>query len=1248
MPNGEKNGKTGESFAERMRRLRIEEQKKEAAQEAESAVTNRTPPNPDSNRQRNREELSKAIAQASEVDKNSETDTTTPEPIIEETPRQIFEGEWFADSTISSPLDATPMEQAQIEKIREEAMRRVQELAGDRAAVDVLISEAQQVAESLPSSFVAQSRSMARVVEKAATDLKNISPDQKEILVNEALAAIAAGKPLTDLIGHNPIAQTLLAENQLQGFERRGSVSSKARERDITLPNTSAYWASGTTALAAALVGFGLEVGTTKTAVIQLNDIYNIPGIRDGIAFIADALRNRGWSPEDALATAKITVGGSAAAAVGLTLVGTKSIGPKNMGVVGKSAFYGSLGLSLGLGYLALQNFVADTRAVSNTGTIASQEFGKIANEARTIKGEREKLFAEVAQIIEKAVRDEENRPGAAGYGQYTAFIAKGLTGNFNKEAFDKFTAGKGTPDHAALQKVIEDLQKKYFGDGNTSKGLSQLLPELTAKVDLETAPKLSDAVEKVGKAAANTRLWSGLGKVLTPWANIPTSTGIYNEAKEAADAFGRMIGDDARIIAMARGQITDYLDTMIKASAKNPAMVKSLQDLKNTLLRKLNPIQVAPTVAQDAFNKIPKPTGRWVIWPDDVIWSQMQETLKGTAFESMGMDVATPSSARPFWRAGLITLLGGFFLLINGGSYILSKRLNKKREEAFEGELTEGTEQLNERESFLAAAVGAAIEKAHRQFILHSGATSLSYPVPPSLIELHVRKHLRTSYLEKTDGKLSLPQRMGWFVHGLALGKTPQDIRLFTDYNDWLEQKLKAFDTDPAKEMQDIVHSLYPDFEKTVDANDATIAAITPEDRRKAEKRLESDLRKLRTAQLKEYASLIEERLAVLAVVPTDSPEIANPEETQVRLDLEGTNIIVSREAALSAFAHRHITGERQQLEETREYLRRIGITSSATVEETADDLKIGGFSIGPRSAIEDQLRRIRAAREIGMPSTQGKAEDFERFDQYMTEVAHALRSVRDTILKNDPQLQGYQPDFVWRKTDGGHYTIQIDLYSDPNRVGTPVSSITYTKPVPDFDPNMTPQKTVEEISNWLIAGGPAIQGLIAQERHSHYQAEFARLLAEIRKMGGGKPEIQLIDRGRSQAPSPENLATLTKAYQISELLDEQAGSVSLARRALPIEPGKFRAFIVPEEYMSDKRTGVELSGYIEDLLKRDFPDDVRVRYNAGLKTFNVTRVSGGFLGRKTTESESKAIPVKQYSANAIEEAVREISIEE
>lgn len=1174
-----------------MRAMRAIKSEQLPHQSADSeASTNRMPPNPNSNRQKLKTRLAEAAGGS-----------------LLSSEKKDFQP-LFAGARPRSIHSLTPLEKAGLEAARNEARAMLEHISRDPAFIESALEHARGMIAELPREGHIKPEELGLYTKKLSEFMAqtNISEAEKQAYIAECVDTIAKGTGV-DALPDNPIARFLSAQGVLTRQTLAAEMTAEARE-EVTKPNPNSYSARAALVFGAAAVGLGLEVGTTKTALIQLMDIYDPPGIKQLTSFISSQLQAHGHDPLSALSTARLGIATTIAGGVGGTLLVTKGL--KNLSPAGKAAMYGSLGASLGLGYLALQNFVADNAAVAEMGKIISSEYKPIAEQGVSAKEKRAAAAVAAKAAVQKTLDAELNRKGAEGYGHFSAFLDVGLSGHFDES---RFKTGS-TQKHELLQAALKKLQKDAFGEEGADKGLLQLLAGID-DIDLTSAPASAEAMAKIGDVAASTTLWSGLGKVLSPMGTVTTPTAMYQQAASVTEAFKTMLGADSEQMTKISSNVDAWLAKMIETAKSQKAdtnLVQSLENLRATLSSSLRPIETAQSAIEAAFSKLPKPSGKWVVRVGDSEFAQMQKTLEGTLFTTvLGFDLVKDSSYRAFYRGGIVGLLLLFFLTINYASKLGTNALYRKREGEFEGALHEGGEELNAKESALASGVARFLSIANKEFVVRSSSPELATVLPESVLAVYVRRRLRERFLEEMDA--STPEDLkksqsglSWFVHGVFFTRTPEDVKTFLAYNSWLEHTIETLDSEGGSgELQSIVGSLFPAFDAVVAAQHDAFN-VTPAKTPEKMKVFKNALRALRKEQLENLGAVIADRLSVIE--STDDPQ--NMREgaliglPRVRLDIDNTRTIVEPELVMQALARSYHSNERAELAETLAYIRRLGIAPAAL---SSGELRIGRFDLGPVYAIQDELTRIRAAGALGIPEATGQKEDFERFDAYMAEVATALREARDVALKQDEHLAPYTPVFEWEEGTQGKFTIRISIHPDAERIENPVAMITFPGTVPDFN-KPDSRAASERLTSWLKPGSDAVRGLVAQERNAALRRRVADEFASVRRSNRGTPSLTLIEGSRKIALAPEIAEAQERIYLLQEIVREQESSLPLAREGLPIPEDKYQAFLTPEKYASNFRTFVSLSERFKDLQSRTWPDRTGIIYSPNERVFQLT----------------------------------------
>lgn len=1112
----------------------------------------------------------------------------------------------FAGARPRSLYSPTPIEKSGVESARREAQEMLERISTEPGFIAEALGHAHEMIADLPKGL--PERDNLSALHNQLSNYFTETPmnyDAKRAYVAECVDAIAKGVGV-DSLPENPIARFLSAQGTLTRQTLKAEMISET-QGEVTKPNPNAYAARAALVFSAAAVGLGLEVGTTKTALIQLMDIYDPPGIKQLTSFISSQLQSYGHDPLSSLATARLSIATTLAGGIGGTLLVTKGL--KTLSPAGKMAMYGSLGASLGLGYLALQNFVADNAAVAEMGTVIASEYKPIAEQGLSAKERRKKAIESARAAVERTLQTELTRPEAVGYGHFAAFLDVGLSGRLDTERFKTASPDK----HKTLQDTLRTLRANTFRDDALRKGLLHLLSGVD-DIDLTSAPASAEALAKIGDAASSTTLWSGLGKVLNPLGNVTTPTAMHQQAASVTEAFKVMINSDQKKMSEISSQVDGWLAKMIDVAQSQKAdakLVQSLRELRSTLAANLRPLEAQKSVIEDAFNRLPKPTGKWVIRVGDTEFAQMQKTLENTLFTTvLGFDLVKDSSYRDFYRGGIIGLLLLFFLTINYGSKLGTNALYRRREGEFEGALADGSDELNAKESALATGIARFLTVSNKEFVINSSSPELATVLPESVLAIYTRRRLREMFLEEngalnSDDVSRDQSSWGWFIHGVFFTRTPDDVKTFLSYNTWLEKKVGGLDRDrDGKTLRDIVGSLFPAFDAVVkaqhDALNNTDSKTTPEKM----KVFKNAVRALRKEQLENLSVAIADRLSVIERTDTqEKSESTLLGFAKIRLDIDNTRTIIEPELVMQALARSHHSDEQTELAQTLSYIRRLGISPETTPNE---NLRIGRFELGSVFAVRDELTRLRAASALGIPEATGQKEDFERFDAYMAEIATSLREARDIALKEEP-LKEYTPVFEWVEGVRGKFTIRISMHPDTERIANPVATITFPGTLPDFDkPN--PQIASDKLKTWLKPGSDAVRGLVAQERNTRLHSQIADEFVALRKRNGGSPSVTLLDKSRAHTVDPEIVSSHAKIYLLQEIAREQESSLPLAREGLPIPEDKYQAFLSPEKYASNVRSYVNLGERFRDLQSRSWPPGTMIAYNPNERVFQLT----------------------------------------
>lgn len=1141
----------------------------------------------------------------------------------------------FANARPRSIHEPTPIEAAGLAHAREEIRSALESIAQDPHFVAEALDRARATVGVLPKEDSFNAAQFEQYGQQLSEFLatSDASGEARRVMVEECVAAIASGAGL-DSLPQNPAARFLSSQGALTKEVLRAEMTLEARD-EITKPNPHAYTARAALVFGVAAGSLLLEVGTTKTALIQLIDIYDPPGIKQLVSLIASQLESFGYDKISSISAARLGIASTIAGGVGGTLLATKGL--KKLGPKGRAAMYTSLGASLGLGYLALQNFVADNAAVAEMGKVISSEYKPIAEQGLSAKEKRLAAIEKAKQAVLATLEQEKNRPGATGYGHFAAFIDQGLSGKYDVGSFKS-----GAPQkHLALQNALRELRVKYYGSDTLGKGLLALLADVE-NIDLTSAPESAKALAAIGEAAGQTNLWSGLGKVLNPVGSVTTPTAMHQQASSVTESFRAMLKADQEHMNRVAAGVSDWLDTMIKAAGTQGAdakLIASLRDLKATLTANLQPLNANEETLTKALGKLPKPTGKWVVRVGDTEFAQMQKTLEGTFFHTvLGFDLVKDDSYRAYYRGGMIGLLLLFFLTINYGSKLGTNALYKRRENAFEGSLKEGGDELNEKESSLASGIARFLFEANKEFVTASKSPELATILPESVVAVYVRRRLREMFLEEQqtetpDALVSKNDTWSWLVHGIVFTRTPDDVRTFRAYDAWLEKLTKELDTSKSGEkLQDIVGTIFPSFDAVVRArHEAQKPAANKPEKMRAFK---NELRKLRKQQLESIYIALSDRVKVIESTETATPEESLQGTPRLRLDIDNTRTIVEPELVMRALSRSQHSRELDEISETLRYIESLGIKPDTNKGE---DLRIGRFDLGPVYAVRDELRRIRAASALGIPDATGQKEDFERFDAYMAEIAASLREARDTSLNQEPLLAPYTPVFDWEEGATGKFTVRISIHPDSERIADPVASITFPGIIPDFE---KPDPTVasEKLREWLKPGSDAVRGLVAQERNTHNKNEISSRLTALRKKNNGSPSIQVVESSKPIALEDEAVTIHQELVVLQEIAREQESSIPLARRGLPIPEDKYRAFTNPNEYTSNARTLAQLPERFKDLQSRDWPDRTTITYSPNLRSFEVYITKQGRFTSASSDGFKSALSLT-YTAKDIEE---------
>ncbi len=1110
----------------------------------------------------------------------------------------------FANARPRSIHEPTPIEAAGLAHAREQVQSALESIAQDPHFVAEALDRARATIGVLPKDDTFNATQFEQYGKQLSEFLatSDTSSEEKKVMVEECVAAIATGQGL-DSLPDNLAARFLSSQGALTKEVLRAEMTLEAQD-EITKPNPHAYAARAALVFGAAAGSLLLEVGTTKTALIQLIDIYDPPGIKQLASLIASQLESFGYDKLSSVSAARLGVASTIAGGIGGTLLATKGL--KKLGPKGKAAMYTSLGASLGLGYLALQNFVADNAAVAEMGKVISSEYKPIAEQGLSAKEKRLAAIEKAKQAVLATLEQERNRPGATGYGHFAAFLDQGLSGKYDAGSFKS-----GAPQkHAALQESLKNLRVKYFRSDALGNGLLSLLTGVD-NIDLTTAPESAKALVAIGEAAGQTNLWSGLGKVLNPVGGVTTPTAMYQQASSVTEAFRVMLKADQEKMNRVASGASDWLDTMIKAAGTQGAdakLIASLRDLKATLGANLRPLDASEGTITAALGKLPKPTGKWVVRVGDTEFAQMQKTLEGTFFQTVfGFDLVKDDSYRAFYRGGIIGLLLLFFLTINYGSKLGTNALYKRRENEFEGSLQDGSNELNEKESTLASGIARFLFEANKEFVTASRSPELAAVLPESVLTMYVRRRLREMFLEEQqaespDDLVSKNDSWSWLVHGIVFTRTPDDVRTFLAYANWLEKLTKDLDTSKGGEkLQAVVGAIFPSFDAVVKArHESQKPGVDKPEKIRAFK---NELRKLRKQQLESLYIALSDRIKVIESTESATAEKPLRGTPRLRLDIDNTRTIVEPELVMRALSHSQHSSELEEISETLRYIESLGIKPDAS---TRDDLRIGRFDLGPVFAIRNELQRIRVASALGIPDATGQKEDFERFDAYMAEIAVSLREARDASLKQEALLSPYTPVFDWEEGAKGKFTVRISLHPDTERIEDPVASITFPGTIPDFA-KPDPAVASETLREWLKPGSDAVRGLVAQERNTHIKKEISSRLATLRKKNNGSPSMRIVESSRPIVLEAEAISIQQELVVLQEIAREQESSIPLAKRGLPIPEDKYRAFIDPNEYTSNARTLAQLPERFGDLQSREWPDRTSITYNPNLRSFEV-----------------------------------------
>lgn len=1135
-------------------------------------------------------------------------------------------GEWFAGRKDTSPNRLLPIEQHAMQTDDKEIRDILKHIAQDEQAASILEKQIHDILKYAQSpEFRKELESLSNQVRSLQSSL---TPEEQARLSEELLAHIESGGDIESLMGSNALAR--IVSLHLHGVQsaRMSHVRDLSQLKKMSESSTQAGAMWGITNMTLAVVTLLASVGVTKTGTEQGLDLIQTENLwgAGAVNLVTHMFEKLGYDV--------VSARNAAIFAIALTASGTASavimFGKAKWGALGAKArlFVILAGLySAGFGLLGLNNKTIDATAISVTGAGVDKSMGPMKIKAAGAKKSIDELFTELERLTGAAVTAEMQKKA---YAHRTALLHAALEGRHDEQRRLQGTATLTNPTasnqtHERFQSQLATLKAEL--KLNPDEGLRHLIQRYREQVRLDVAPKLIDAVVKMGKEAQESTFWWHLLTAIDPTSQTVTPSGMYKGAEAARDAFADLVKTYEEVRAKATADVSKYLDGIARIGGAGGG---DMQQLKAQILAKLGGIGVTQAEIQGALAGIPKPEGKFVWVPDAQAWQSIQDSLNSTWIGKSGVDVVHSG----WWATAYAATLLGVFGLLDYGTGVSSYYLNRYRRKRFAAEFPAQESATNEVESEVAIRTAAAVDAILARLNAISGDSPLHRPIPPLLVELHVRRELREQFIVQEG--INPSGSAAAFVHGFVFGETPDYITMYERYREWIQERLSQLNSDPARTLQSLVTALYPKIEQAIAVAEQYESADLQQ-RASLLSQLRGESLEFRDQQLKNYAQVIHERLTFLGITEKAILDRMKPDEADkqhrppvVRLD-PSKDVIVSREIALETFMLADVRNEMSALRETQRELQELGIFPDRPSEVGAEETRVGPWKLAGRDAIADQLERARRARYERRRTVVGTAEDYQRFDEYMTTINQSLTGV-DQVLESSPQLKDYTRVYEYRHDPSlGGYTIFIELYKD--QYANPIASLSLGEIVPDFS-DSPPETQAARILDWMKKGGDAERGLIVQASHGELCIQFTELMSE---MGN----IPIVNQGRSAARDGAIMDKAQRALNLAGIIASERPIMPLARQGARIEQTKFEMFINPDRRVSDTTAYANLESVFADVDTIDVPKSVSISYSPVTETLTITRKKG----LRRSEEMTRSISIHTYKRDDLVRAISDIS---